>query len=68
MSNYEVWKLARNPSSGIYIDHTKLTVNDLSKQDWDQGSTGVTGLGLVMECLARQLRELPAEDFQFRVL
>ena len=68
MSNYEVWKLARNPSSGIYIDHTKLTVNDLSKQDWDQGSTGVTGLGLVMECLARQLTNLTPEDYKSRVL
>ena len=43
-------------------------MSDLSKQDWDQGSTGVTGLGLVMECVAHELGQISAEEYKSRVL
>lgn len=48
--NYEVWKMARNNKTGIYID--TVDVLTPSKQKWQQGSSGINGLGMIFECVA----------------
>lgn len=67
-SNYEVWTLARNPSSGVYIGRVDLTQADLTKQRWMEGVTGPTGLGLIAECIAHKLGWITDKQFEDRVV
>jgi len=45
--NYEVWRRARNPKSGVTTDHIDLRFP--AQRDWNQGATGPTGIGLIFE-------------------
>eukprot|EP00051_Salpingoeca_urceolata_P031317 m.11159 g.11159 ORF g.11159 m.11159 type:complete len:595 (-) comp3945_c0_seq1:13-1797(-) len=66
-SNYALWQLARNPSTGLYLDHVKVTYAN-ETQTWSDAHLGVTGLGLVFECVAHAMGWLSSDEAQHNVL
>ena len=67
-SNYELWSLARNPDTGLYLANVDVTREDLTQQDWEFGDVGVTGLGLIAECIAHKLGWISDYEVKTRVL
>jgi len=69
--NYDLWRIARSKSSGVYVDHVSM---DKSKQmgvapgqNNYQGSTDTSGLGLMMECIADSMQWINRSEFLDRV-
>jgi len=65
-SNWELWRIGRNPKTGMYLDHVRVTPPIY--QAWHQAGTGMTGLGLVFECVAEALGWQTRAEAQERVL
>lgn len=65
--NYEVWRMGRNNRTGMYLDHIHLGLPE-SGQDWQQAATGVTGLGLAIECLAVEMGWISRSEGEERVM
>jgi hypothetical protein len=63
---YAVFRLARNPDTGIYIDHATLAPG--AAQNWAQGSVEYTGLGMMAECVAVAMGWTTVADAQGSVL
>lgn len=51
--NWLMWVKARAKASGIYADHVNLHTGEIS---WGAGKADVTGMGLIMECVAHSLK------------
>mmetsp|Transcript_81280 Transcript_81280/g.195040 ORF Transcript_81280/g.195040 Transcript_81280/m.195040 type:complete len:680 (-) Transcript_81280:175-2214(-) len=60
--NYEVWKLARDESSGCYADHVNLDTQTAAL-----GSSDATGMGIIMECIADAMGWISRDQFLQRV-
>lgn len=54
LGNYEVWSLARNNNTGIYLGRVDLR-KPKDAQNWKYSHLGVTGLGVIFECAAHSL-------------
>eukprot|EP00929_Paragymnodinium_shiwhaense_P015396 TRINITY_DN12348_c0_g1_i1.p1 TRINITY_DN12348_c0_g1~~TRINITY_DN12348_c0_g1_i1.p1 ORF type:complete len:828 (-),score=166.34 TRINITY_DN12348_c0_g1_i1:236-2719(-) len=65
--NYEVWRQARNPHTGIYLSSYDLGAS-AKAQDWQRGDTSATGIGLAMECVAHAMGWISMAEAQSRVL
>eukprot|EP00051_Salpingoeca_urceolata_P006808 m.90124 g.90124 ORF g.90124 m.90124 type:complete len:603 (-) comp14993_c1_seq4:80-1888(-) len=65
VGNYQAWKIARNPVSGIYLGPLDLSQ---ANQTASQGALGVTGVGLVFECVATALGLVSVTEAQERVM
>lgn len=67
LGNYEVWSMARNSDTGIYIGRVDLTKTKY-QQNWHYSHLGVTGLGVMFECAAHALGWIDLGTAQTRVL
>lgn len=66
LSSYNVWKISRNSISGLYSDNVDLLQGDgVPGKD---AATGVTGLGLIVECVANALGFENLETQQKKVI
>jgi hypothetical protein len=63
-SNYEVWRIARNPRTGYYVDHVDMVKK---RPSVGQGGSDNTGLGLAMESIAHSLGWIHDQEFAERV-
>lgn len=62
--NYEVWQRARWPRTGMYIDNVDLVGGTSSRM----AASGVSGLGLVFECVGHALNFSSLAAAQQRVI
>eukprot|EP00930_Biecheleria_cincta_P095864 TRINITY_DN87767_c0_g1_i1.p1 TRINITY_DN87767_c0_g1~~TRINITY_DN87767_c0_g1_i1.p1 ORF type:complete len:687 (-),score=78.48 TRINITY_DN87767_c0_g1_i1:68-2077(-) len=69
--NYALWRLARSDHSGVYVDHVSLNpekqMGIAPGQNNYQGATDVSGLGLMMECIADAMQWINRSSFLERV-
>jgi hypothetical protein len=64
-SNYELWQLARNNATGIYLASVVL---DGGPQNYAQGSTAQSGLGMITDCIAAAMGWITPGQAQTRTL
>eukprot|EP00927_Polykrikos_kofoidii_P040306 TRINITY_DN34489_c0_g1_i1.p1 TRINITY_DN34489_c0_g1~~TRINITY_DN34489_c0_g1_i1.p1 ORF type:complete len:594 (-),score=51.23 TRINITY_DN34489_c0_g1_i1:164-1945(-) len=64
--SYSVWRLGRNPSTGIISGKVNPS-NDANSQS-DQAHIGINGVGLIMECIAAEMGWITRSDAQQRIL
>lgn len=65
--NLAVWMRGRNNNTGLFLDHVNASAA-ASDQDFTQAAIGVTGLGLVVQCVADALGWLPRAAVQRDVI
>lgn len=64
--HYEVWRMVRNPRTGMYIG--SIDPNNPSSIQWSNGDLQSTGLGLQMESIAHALGFITLGELQERIL
>ena len=66
--NYAVWRLSRCATSGLYVDNIDLLHYDKQLACAGDAATGVTGLGIIAECVADALGLESRQKQQERIL
>ena len=65
-SNYELWQLARNNATGIYL--ASVVLDGDRPQNYAQGSTAQSGLGMITDCIAAAMGWITQDQAQTRIL